>query len=129
MFQPSKDEIDTLLSAYLRLDSKIHALGPKGAESHFGGLAKAIEAPKEVPLAKVIPSRQLFLPCTGPFEGRHVEFLHLQKSPGDAGALLGGACHQRGQFRRHDLPRESEPVLEPAALLGLRHRAESFSQK
>lgn len=61
----------------------------------------------------------LFLPVIGPFEGRDVEFLHLEENPDHAGARFGGAAHQCRQLRRHDLPRESELVFEPVALLCL----------
>src|SRR3954451_4759013 len=61
----------------------------------------------------------------GALERRDVEALHvhhrLEGAPG-AGAI--GVAEQCDELARHDLPRNTEAIFYPAALLGFGHRRE-----
>src|SRR5262245_43571322 len=55
-------------------------------------------------------------PLVGALERRNVELLHLQERFRHPLRLLDVAIAKHGgQYRWHDLPREAEAVLEPAA--------------
>src|SRR6266540_1329906 len=63
----------------------------------------------------------------GSLQRRDVEFLHLEHdfhhAPGLGSVRIG---KEPVQHRRHDLPREAEAVLHPAALFGLRDGRQGF---
>ena len=64
-----------------------------------------------------------------PFECRDIDALHPHHGvEGALGAGGIGAADQAHELARDDLPREAIAILDPAALLGLRHGGERVAQ-
>ena len=90
-------------------------------------------AARAAPCAVLRRLLRRLLPVVGAPQRLDVQLLHLAASPASSCPAFSGSGSLRNspQRLRHDLPRDAEPVREPAAQLRLRgrRRSESSSQK